>query len=305
MSGRDLPERVGVLGFGEVGETTARAFADRGATVTVVNRSPDALRERLADDPLDVAEDPAGVARASDLVVSAVWPTSAREVAAAAAPGADGVVYVDLNTVSPPATRAMAAAIEDAGGSFHKGIIRGAVARRGTDVQIPVAGPAGRETVVAALAAVGFDALDAGPDRERVAAFKMYRSMITKGLRQLFAEMLVPASEQGLEGEVLAALADLFEETALDEWVRYATANTPPHARRRVGELDEILDTVADAGYEAPTVARARALHAFVAEREIEPDHDAVVTALRPYLRADGDGDGNGNAETGADGDGA
>lgn len=278
-------DAVGVVGYGDVGRLVADCALDLGSDVTVTSRSPAALERELSDSPISVASTPADLAAESDLVVSCVWPVTAVETAAAVADELDGDEgwYYDLNSVSPATTRRMADRFEDTGWRFLKGTIRGTVAGSAAGIRLTIAGEdAG--PVATYVGEMGFSVKPMGEDVERPAALKMCRSIVTKGLRELTTESLLPASAYGLEADVLADLSSIFEGQTFDEWVRGALVGSPASAERRLGEAHEMADTARDAGYRAPAATAAIDFHRIVHEESIDEEtYREILAALAPH----------------------
>jgi 3-hydroxyisobutyrate dehydrogenase-like beta-hydroxyacid dehydrogenase len=278
-------DRVGLVGYGEVGQAFAQRFLSADIDVAVLTRSPDSLRERLADSPIEVIVSHADLARETDLVASCVWPATAFSVAEQVAPGlADCQPYLDLNSVSPGMTEQIVECVDAAGGTPLKAAIMGSAAAGGDDIRL-ILGGAGRSLTVDFLTDIGFMVQDAGDDPTHPAALKMFRSMFTKGLRQLAAETLAPAAAYGIHEEVLEDLSGLFDERPVDEWLRTALENTPEHAERRLGELYEVRTTVENPGFRAPTLEESIALHEQLAEVSIGDDgYRGVLDSLDSHL---------------------
>jgi 3-hydroxyisobutyrate dehydrogenase len=104
-----MMERVGFVGLGIMGTPMARNALKAGFPVTVTNRTP-ARAEPLAKDGATVVRTPREVAQGSDIVVTMV--TSSPDVEAVTfgadgiASGAhDGLLVIDMSTISPAATR--------------------------------------------------------------------------------------------------------------------------------------------------------------------------------------------------------
>ena len=105
-------ERVGFVGTGIMGAPMARNALKAGFAVTVTNRTP-ARAEPLAKDGATVVKTPRDVAARSDIVVTMVPNTPDVEAAVfgpdgVAAGAADGLLLIDMSTISPAATRAFA-----------------------------------------------------------------------------------------------------------------------------------------------------------------------------------------------------
>lgn len=286
---RDNPvciDQVGFVGYGEVGQALAQTFLDAGVGVTVLTRSPERLRERLTDEPIDIADSHRSLAEETELVISCVWPATAVTVAEQVAPGlTDDQPYLDLNSIAPETTDQIVNIVDEAGGTPLKAVIMGSAAAGSDNIRLVLAG-AEREATIKTLSAVGFTVEDAGDNPMYPAAIKLFRSLFTKGLRQLAAETLAPAAAYGLHEEVLADLNGLFAEQPLDEWLQNALENTPEHAERRLGELREVNRTVSNLGFHTPTLNGSIALHESLAETQVRADgYLAVLHALDAHLK--------------------
>jgi 3-hydroxyisobutyrate dehydrogenase len=102
-------ERVGFVGTGIMGAPMARNALKAGFAVSVTNRTP-ARAEPLAKDGATVVKTPREVAERSDIVVTMVPNTPHVEEAVfghdgVAAGARDGLLLVDMSTISPSATR--------------------------------------------------------------------------------------------------------------------------------------------------------------------------------------------------------
>jgi 3-hydroxyisobutyrate dehydrogenase-like beta-hydroxyacid dehydrogenase len=106
-----MAKTIGVIGVGAMGEPMAAALLRAGFAVSVCAHRNRAPVERLAALGASDGGDPAGVARAADVVVTCVPDApqveealfGARGVAAGAKPG---TLVIDMSTISPVATRA-------------------------------------------------------------------------------------------------------------------------------------------------------------------------------------------------------
>lgn len=105
-------ERVGFVGTGIMGAPMARNAHRAGFAVTVTNRTP-ARAEALAKDGATVVKTPREVAERCDIVVTMVPNTPHVEAAVfgpdgVAAGAREGLLLIDMSTISPGATREFA-----------------------------------------------------------------------------------------------------------------------------------------------------------------------------------------------------
>jgi len=112
-----MSERIGFIGLGTMGRGMAANLLKAGFSLTVWNRTS-ARMEDLVAQGAHAGESPADVAARSDITVTCVSDTPDVEavllgetgVAAGAKPGA---LIIDCSTISPQATRAMAATLAE------------------------------------------------------------------------------------------------------------------------------------------------------------------------------------------------
>ena len=117
-----MPETVGFIGLGVMGRPMARHVMTKGYPLVVHNRSRGAVDE-LAAAGAQAADTPADVARRATVVITMVPDTPDVE---AVLTGRDGVleglqpgaVVIDMSSISPVATRRLAAAVRAKGGSM-------------------------------------------------------------------------------------------------------------------------------------------------------------------------------------------
>lgn len=116
-------ERVGFVGTGIMGAPMARNALKAGFQVTVTNRTL-SRAEPLAKDGASVVKTPREVAERSDIVVTMVPNTPHVEAAVfgsdgAAAGAREGLLLIDMSTISPTATRELAERAAENKPPFH------------------------------------------------------------------------------------------------------------------------------------------------------------------------------------------
>jgi 3-hydroxyisobutyrate dehydrogenase-like beta-hydroxyacid dehydrogenase len=128
---------VGVIGLGVMGEPMAAALLRGGFDVTVcAHRNRDPV-ERLVSQGARDGGDPAGVARASAVVVTCVPDAPQVEEAlfgeyGAAKGAAAGTLFIDMSTISPVATRGFDERLRAGGLRFVDAPVSGGSARAKT-----------------------------------------------------------------------------------------------------------------------------------------------------------------------------
>ena len=195
-----MTRAVALIGFGEAGETFARA-GDWSARVFDVLPSRRAAAGAMACD--SAAEALAGI----PLVLSLV--TADQALAAAAAGAAHlprGALWCDGNSVAPETKRAAALAIEAAGGGYVDMAVLAPVEPARLAVPLLLSGSAA-DAAAQALGALGFSNVRVvGSEVGRASAIKMIRSVMVKGIEALSDEMMAAADcrRSGRRGARLA-----------------------------------------------------------------------------------------------------
>ena len=205
--------RVGFVGLGTMGGAMAANAARAGFEVTAWNRTAGRAAE-LGDLGVVLAGSAAAVARASDIVITIVSDTPDVEavlfgpdgVADGAAPGS---LVVDMSTISPSATRELAARLAQAGVAMLDAPVSGGSegAKKGT-LSIFVGGDAADlERARPVLQSLGTTITHVGPIGAGQAV-KAVNQVILAGTYLGVAEGIVLALKAGLDVEqVVGALS--------------------------------------------------------------------------------------------------
>lgn len=223
--------RVGFIGLGIMGAPMAGHLLDAGHTLTVFNRTAAKCRDLLARGA-HVAADPAGVARASEVVFLCVSDTpDVEEVLFAAGGVAEGVsggtVVVDCSTISAEATRGFAAHLAQRGAVLLDAPLTGGdTGARAATLTIMVGGDeAAFERVRPLLEAVGKRILHMGPSGS---------GQQTKMVNQIVCALNVLAMAEGLHfaercGMDLERVLEVISSGAAGSW---ALSNYAPRVLR-------------------------------------------------------------------------
>jgi 3-hydroxyisobutyrate dehydrogenase-like beta-hydroxyacid dehydrogenase len=128
--GRELS--VGFVGLGSMGGTVVERLLEGGWTVTGWNRTAEKA-EPLVERGMRQAASPREVAAAADVVLSMVTDTSAVEAVASGPDGImaglrPGVVWADMSTIAPDASRRLAERVAEKGAAMLDAPVSGSVA---------------------------------------------------------------------------------------------------------------------------------------------------------------------------------
>jgi 3-hydroxyisobutyrate dehydrogenase-like beta-hydroxyacid dehydrogenase len=265
MTGPDAPNtapNVALIGFGEAGESFARAASWSGHA-----SGWDVLPERraaMARHGVRAGSDAADALAPAQCVLSLVTADAAlqaaRDYAQLLTPGA---LWLDMNSIAPATKRAAAEAIRAAGGRYCDVAVMAPVDKQ-LAVPLLLSGPDAAEAQ-ALLSALGFTAIRVvGDEVGRASAIKLCRSVMVKGLEALTAEMALAASAAGVLDEVLASLDASEKSIPWHDRADYNLDRMLIHGQRRSAEMAEAAQMLRDLGLDPlmseQTVARQRGL---------------------------------------------
>lgn len=248
------PFEVALIGFGEAGETFARAGAWKRHS-----HGWDVLPERqaaMAGCGVEAAASPAEALGDAEIVLSLVTADEALSAAREYAPLLhEGTIWCDMNSVAPDTKRAAAAAIEAAGGRYVDVAVMAPVESAALAVPLLLAGPHA-SPARAMLYALGFENTRiVGEDVGRASAIKMIRSVMVKGLEALSGECAAAAEAAGVFDEVMASLDASEKAGGWAERVAYNRERMATHGLRRAAEMKESAKTLEALGVE-PVMTR-------------------------------------------------
>ena len=259
MSGFD---RIALIGFGEVGQSLARALLARGvvdltAWDTAFLDPCSAPSCALDQIPVREAPSAADAAAGAQLVISAVTAERDVEAVMAAAPGlGPGTYFLDVNSASPDTKRASADVIAWTKAHYVEAAIMSPINPKQLAAPMLLGGSAAAAFMERARAS-GFSggrvfSVEVG----HAAAAKLCRSVVIKGLEALLAESMLAARHYGVEQIVLDSLSDLLPLPDWNSTAAYMISRSLEHGERRAEEMREAALTVEEAGQD-PLMSRA------------------------------------------------
>ena len=266
--------RIAFIGFGEVGQLFARELAAKpDIEVAVHDRkfAEAALRAPLAEIAREgkarFAESYASACEGADLVVSAVTADQAEAAAASASPHLNaGQIYIDLNSVSPTAKRAVAAAVAPSGAAFVEFAVMSPVAGLGITSPI-LAGGAGAEALAARLNALGMKITAVSPEIGVASATKLCRSIVIKGLEAIMIDLNLAADGAGVKPAVLASLVASYPGMPWADIADYMPPRVARHGVRRAAEMREAARMMREMGLNGDFSDAIAARHESYAKR--------------------------------------
>jgi 3-hydroxyisobutyrate dehydrogenase-like beta-hydroxyacid dehydrogenase len=291
---------IGFIGFGEAGFTIGKGLRSAGlerllaydiATGTL-DRGP-LIRQHAGESATTLAESPAELARACDVLFSTVTASSALDAAMQTAPFLEGRhLYADLNSVSPALKREIDAVISATGASFVEAAVMAPVQPYGQRVPMLLGG-AGAARLVEIGTPLGMRFQVLSESVGTAAAVKMCRSIVVKGLEALLCECVLGASRYGADAHVFATLSESYPGIDWKHLADYAMGRVVVHGERRAHEMKEVAATLEAMGIEPIMAAATARRQAWSAQLDLRshfgPDaaYEEVLAVLRGR-RADG-----------------
>jgi len=258
------PQRIGVIGYGEVGKIFGAGLEPNAGVAQVAAWDLKFAQPAQKERELAHARE-AGIAaqpsmqvlcEASDLVISAVTASNTLDVAREAAGFLKpGTVFLDLNSASPGTKQQAAALVEARGAHYVEAGVMTSVPPYGIRVPMLLGGAKAAE-LAQVLAGWGLDAKAVSPELGVASAIKMCRSVMIKGLEALVIESYATARRYGVEAHVLPTLAETFPSIDWPKQGAYFFSRVVQHGKRRAEEMREAANTVREAGFE-PFMAAA------------------------------------------------
>lgn len=270
--------KVALIGFGEAGETFARAADWDGAA-----RGWDVLPERraaMAQYGVVTGEDEGEVLAPCELALSLVTADQALDAAREYAPYFPrGGYWLDMNSVAPETKRAAAEAINAVGGHYVDVAVMAPV-DKGMSVPLLVAGPRAAKAQEL-LERLGFtDVRKVGKTVGKASAIKLCRSIMVKGVEALTAEMVLAASKAGVLDEVLASLDASEKQVSWADRADYNLERMLIHGGRRSAEMIEAAEMLRALGTSAAMSDQTIAWHESLGKLQLNPTPQTLSAKL-------------------------
>jgi 3-hydroxyisobutyrate dehydrogenase-like beta-hydroxyacid dehydrogenase len=244
--------KVGFLGFGEVASNLSGGLKENGADIYTCVRGRSSRTKNLAEEVgANLCRSNVDVALVSDILISAVVPSKAVEIAQEVGKYCKGV-YVDMNNVSPQTVKEALGFIENK--NVVDASIMGGVRRKVLKVPILACGESA--PYFKELNHYGMNIKIIGKDIGQASAIKMLRSAYTKGVAALLFESLSSAYEMGVDKVLIDELVQTegpeFRESAISR-----ITGSVFHSERKAQEMEEVLKVISQ--HSDPLMSRATA----------------------------------------------
>ena len=253
-------KRIGILSIGEMGFNWARLLSSQGVEVLTYDKErSEVTRKRAVNAGVKSVPSFPELALESDLIVSLVVPSAAKQVASdisMALSGTDkkGLFFLDANAISPMVAREIEKEFSSHTVDFIDGCIIGSSKKLEQDTVIYVSGSESEQ--IMQLEQFGFSVRTLGVDIGQASAFKILYAGLTKGLQGLLTELLIGAKSAGLLDQLIECYNERFP--GLIKKIGGSIAALPVHAGRRAEEMEELDRTFRHYGLKTEMAPAAR-----------------------------------------------
>jgi 3-hydroxyisobutyrate dehydrogenase-like beta-hydroxyacid dehydrogenase len=242
--------RWAIIGFGEAAQVLVAADllgpADPWVLLPGLRRSSPATEARLQVAGVTPIRDPEAI-RDMDIVISAVTPGAALEVARFATPYlATDALYVDANSISGATAVAIAELVAARSARFVDAVFIGALPLLRRFVPLYLSG-LGAPAFAAQVEPYGLQPITISDRAGDASQLKMLWGVMSKGAIGLVAETLTAADSLGLTGPVIQLLAQEFGRTGSPEMLLRMLESTARTGPRRLDEMVAVRETLATA----------------------------------------------------------
>jgi 2-hydroxy-3-oxopropionate reductase len=289
-----MAERLGFIGLGVMGRPMARNLLSKGHALVVHSRSRGPVAELVAAGAAE-APTPADVARRSTIVITMLPDTPDVEQVVTGADGvtsglAPGTLVIDMSSISPVATRRLAAAVAGAGGAMLDAPVSGGdIGARNATLSIMVGGDAqafARARPILAAMGNPDKIVHIGDEPGSGQICKICNQMAIGGTLASVAEAFALARKAGVDpARVREALLGGFAASrVLDvHGERMLKGNYAPGFRTRLYQKDLRIASEAAAAHAVAipaTAVVAQLVNALMAAGGADLDNAAIATVL-------------------------
>jgi 3-hydroxyisobutyrate dehydrogenase-like beta-hydroxyacid dehydrogenase len=237
--------KIAVIGLGEAGGLIARGLKEQGANVIGFDAA------KIRNPPVPVAESIEEAVLGANIIISLNSSSASIKVAQQVTSILEaGAIYCDLNTGTPSLKRRLSEIMP--AGSFVDVAVMKPVPGLNEKVPLSIAG-LGAKSLMKLLEDYDLDLTFVSEVAGDAAARKLLRSILAKGMAAVAIDYLWAAKEMGLEHWALEEIFTEFDNSSAQTVQRYLNG-TAKHAKRRQVEMGDVVEMLAEAGYESPMV---------------------------------------------------
>jgi 3-hydroxyisobutyrate dehydrogenase-like beta-hydroxyacid dehydrogenase len=243
--------RVGVIGFGEVGQVFAKSIIEKTEHLFVydilLEKNRNLIEEKITRTGAQAVDRIEQLGERSKLIFSLVNSSASEEVASVVAKGIEkGTVFIDLTTSTPQVKSKSEKHITSKGGIYVDAAIMGTVATEQQRVPLLIAGEYA-EKVQDLLNSLGFNAQAIKHPNGGAASIKLLRSIFMKGLEALVLETMITAKNYGVDEEVMDSISKTINNNNFNTFANALITTHVIHKNRRYKEILDSCNLIKEA----------------------------------------------------------
>lgn len=252
--------KTAYIGFGEAAYNIMKGWAAEGLTNMVAfdaNRDHpekgELIRRRAAEPGVLLTDTLEQACEGAAFIFNNTSASCALSIAEQVLPTLKaGQVYLDLNATSPATKEKMDQVPRGDGVCFVDVAVMGSIAAKGHRTKMYLSGAQeGVQKFYDVFRQYGMDLHPLDAPAGGASAIKMFKSVFSKGLPQLFLESMLPAAKYGVLDEYMKNIDNTFKGRTISEYADDVLYRTVIHAERRSHELAEVVSTVEGLGMDA------------------------------------------------------
>ena len=252
--------KIAYIGFGEAAYNIMKGWAAEGLKELYAydaNRDHptkgELIRRRAAEVGVTLTDTLEEACKDADFIFNNTSASVALSIAEQVLPTLQpGQVYLDLNATSPETKEKMDRVPRADGVWFVDVAVMGSIAAKGHKTKMYLSGaPEGVQRFYEVFRAYGMNLNPLDAPAGGASAIKMFKSVFSKGLPQLFLESMLPAAKYGVLDEYMKNIDNTFKNRTVSEFADDVLYRTVIHAERRSHELAEVVSTIESLGMDA------------------------------------------------------
>lgn len=243
--------RIGVIGFGEVGQAFVPNILKKTDNVYVydilLEEEDNRLAAQIEKVGAKIAKDNGEIAETCDLIFSLVPSASATDVAREVGQKIkEGSVFLDLTTSTPQIKLTNEQLIQARGGIYVDIAIMSTVASERHRVPLLISGEHS-EQIKDFLEDYGFNGEAISRPTGAAASIKLIRSIFMKGFEALMLETMITAEKYGVREEVLDSISTTVRNNGFRGLAELSMRTHMIHKQRRYKEVGDSLSLIKEA----------------------------------------------------------
>jgi len=243
---------VSFIGLGEVGSTFSTGLAEKGVKVKGYDlKFHDPVEKDkfipYGEAGVELVKGPKELIEGSDVIFAATSCAQAVETAEMYKPYLkNGQIYIDLNSAIPDVKKKLSEMLSDTC-SFLDGAIMNFPKQFGLKCLIVVSGPMAKQ-MVGTLNSIGMNTSYIGEEIGQASAFKVVRSIFTKGLESVLIECMQAARTCGIADQIFDSVVSYLSDKPVRNTLEVSVITNPVHVKRRALEIDGVNEMLEKLG---------------------------------------------------------